>query len=172
MPVKTYGRWPWSAVTTMGPAWALVAGSGRKLRDEGAWVAGLSLPILLTHQSEEWVLPGGFLPFWNEDLLGSKCPDWPLTQRDGLRLTRSSAPGTSHARGACRCVAAWSLGAWASLSLACYHEPLPPDRAPAPPVGPIKLISYAIQASPWRPWPQIAILIVLILAAFVALATG
>lgn len=52
-----------------------------------------------------------------------------------------------------------------------YHAPLAPETAPRPPVGPIKLMSYAIQASPWRPWPQIATLTVLVLASFVALAT-
>ncbi|MBV8957087.1 MAG: hypothetical protein JO153_10950 [Solirubrobacterales bacterium] len=53
-----------------------------------------------------------------------------------------------------------------------YDEPLAPGQAPLPPAGPIKLMSYAIQADPWRPWPQIAALTVLILASFVALVTG
>ncbi|HEX8977843.1 MAG TPA: hypothetical protein VF781_15160 [Solirubrobacteraceae bacterium] len=53
-----------------------------------------------------------------------------------------------------------------------YHEPLGPEHAPTPPAGPIKLMSYAIQANPWRPWPQITALAVLVLASFVALATG
>ncbi|HET9103789.1 MAG TPA: hypothetical protein VFN55_10590 [Solirubrobacteraceae bacterium] len=51
-----------------------------------------------------------------------------------------------------------------------YHAPLGPEQAPPPPVGPIKLMSYAIQANPWRPWPQITILAILILASFIALA--
>jgi hypothetical protein len=52
-----------------------------------------------------------------------------------------------------------------------YHAPLAPEQAPPPPVGPIKLMSYAIQANPWRPWPQIATLTIVILASFIALAT-
>lgn len=51
-----------------------------------------------------------------------------------------------------------------------YHAPLAPAQAPRPPVGPIKLMSYAIQANPWRPWPQLVALTILILASFVALA--
>jgi hypothetical protein len=32
------------------------------------------------------VWPGGFLPFCNEQLLGSDRPDWPLTKRDGFQV--------------------------------------------------------------------------------------
>jgi hypothetical protein len=64
-----------------------LAGVSRgELRKDGAWVAGLALPILVSHQSEEWVWPGGFLPFCNVRLLGSDRPDWPLTERDGFRV--------------------------------------------------------------------------------------
>jgi hypothetical protein len=53
-----------------------------------------------------------------------------------------------------------------------YHEPLGPDQAPGPPVGPIKLMSYGIQANPWRPWPQLAAFTILVVASFIALASG
>jgi DNA-binding IclR family transcriptional regulator len=46
----------------------------------------LALPILVAHQTEEWVWPGGFLPFCNERLLGSDRPTWPLTERDGFHV--------------------------------------------------------------------------------------
>jgi hypothetical protein len=49
-------------------------------------VAALGLPILLTHQTEEWVRPGGFLPFCNERVLRSGQPTWPLTERDGFHV--------------------------------------------------------------------------------------
>src|ERR1700761_5760638 len=88
MTVETYGRWPWAAAAMAGPAWAIATGR-RSLRADGAWVAGLALPILLSHQTEEWVLPGGFLPFCNEQLLGSDRPDWPLTERDGFHVNVS-----------------------------------------------------------------------------------
>lgn len=85
-PVNIYGRWPWVAAAAVLPAWA-VAGVGRRwLIRDGRWVAGLALPILLSHQTEEWVQPGGFLPFANQHVLGSDRPDWPLTERDGFHL--------------------------------------------------------------------------------------
>jgi len=49
-------------------------------------VAALGLPILVSHQTEEWVRPGGFLPFCNERLLGSGEATWPLTERDGFHV--------------------------------------------------------------------------------------
>lgn len=49
-------------------------------------MAVLGLPILVSHQTEEWVRPGGFLPFCNERLLGSGRPTWPLTERDGFHV--------------------------------------------------------------------------------------
>ena len=49
-------------------------------------MAALGLPILVSHQTEEWVRPGGFLPFCNERLLGSGEATWPLTERDGFHV--------------------------------------------------------------------------------------
>jgi hypothetical protein len=63
------------------PAWTLAAVRRDVLREGGGWVAGLALPILVSHQTEEWVRPGGFLPFCNRQLLGSDRADWPLTRR-------------------------------------------------------------------------------------------
>jgi hypothetical protein len=71
------------------PAWALAAVGRDALREDGRWVAGLALPILVSHQTEEWVRPGGFLPFANGQLLGSDCPDWPLTPRIGFHINVS-----------------------------------------------------------------------------------
>jgi uncharacterized protein with HXXEE motif len=87
--VKTYGRWPWVAAGLVAPAWGAVAVGRRRLVEDGQWVAGLALPILVTHQTEEWVRPGGFLPFCNQRLLGSDKPDWPLTERDGFHVNVS-----------------------------------------------------------------------------------
>lgn len=91
MPVNTYGRWPWVAATMALPSWAAAAAGRRWLLEDGRWVAGLALPILLSHQTEEWVRPGGFLPFANQQVLGSDKPDWPLTERDGFHLNVSLA---------------------------------------------------------------------------------
>jgi hypothetical protein len=89
MSVNTYGRWPWVAAAAVLPTWALVATKRRELLEDGRWVAGLALPILLSHQSEEWVAPGSFLPFCNEQVLGSDRPDWPLTRRDAFHINVS-----------------------------------------------------------------------------------
>jgi Protein of unknown function with HXXEE motif len=86
MGLETHGRWPWIAAGLVVPAWSLAAARRGELRDNGAWVAGLALPILVSHQTEEWVWPGGFLPFCNTRLLGSARPDWPLTERDGFHV--------------------------------------------------------------------------------------
>jgi hypothetical protein len=49
-----------------------------------------------------------------------------------------------------------------------FHEfraPVEPERAAPEPASPIKVMSYAIQDSPWRPWRELAILAVLVVAA-------
>jgi Protein of unknown function with HXXEE motif len=86
MGLETHGRWPWVAAGLVVPAWSLAAARRGELLEDGAWVAGLAFPILVSHQSEEWVWPGGFLPFCNTRLLGSDRPDWPLTERDGFHV--------------------------------------------------------------------------------------
>jgi Protein of unknown function with HXXEE motif len=86
MGLETHGRWPWVAAGLVVPAWSLAAARRGQLREEGVWVAGLAFPILVSHQSEEWVWPGGFLPFCNTRLRGSDRPDWPLTERDGFHV--------------------------------------------------------------------------------------
>ena len=65
------------------------------LHRDGYWVAALALPILVSHQSEEWVRPGGFLPFCNERVLGSSRPTWPLTERDGFHVNVSLGWGSA-----------------------------------------------------------------------------
>ena len=45
-----------------------------------AWLAG---PALLYHQTEEWVWPGGFLPWFNRTVMGG-TDEFPITRRAGL----------------------------------------------------------------------------------------
>ncbi|HEX4304599.1 MAG TPA: HXXEE domain-containing protein [Solirubrobacterales bacterium] len=95
MPIETHGRWPWIAAALVAPAWgAALAWRGALGRDD-AWVAALGLPILVTHQTEEWVRPGGFLPFCNERLLRSDRPTWPLTERDAFHVNVTAGWGTA-----------------------------------------------------------------------------
>ena len=86
MSLETHGRWPWVAAGLVVPTWSAAAAGRGELLEDGLWVAGLALPILVSHQSEEWVWPGGFLPFCNKRLLGSDREDWPLTERDGFHV--------------------------------------------------------------------------------------
>lgn len=46
-----------------------------------------------------------------------------------------------------------------------FHAPLPPDRAPPPAVSPIKMMSYAIQDSPWRAAREVTVLAAVIVAS-------
>ncbi len=82
----THGRWPLVAAALVAPAWGLVLARRRQVARDGRWVAALAFPLLVAHQTEEWVRPGGFLEFCNERLLGSDRPTWPLTERDGFHV--------------------------------------------------------------------------------------
>lgn len=105
MNVNTHGRWPLAAAALTGPTWWAALSRARRSRDD-AWIALLSLPILLSHQTEEWVRPGGFLPFCNERLLGSDLPTWPLTERDGFHVNVTLGWGS-----AILAVVAWNRSA-------------------------------------------------------------
>lgn len=100
MPVDTHGRWPLVSAALVVPAWAATLARRGDLRRDDAWVAMLGLPILVAHQTEEWVRPGGFLPFCNERLLGSDQPTWPLTERDGFHVNVTLGWGTAIAAAA------------------------------------------------------------------------
>ncbi|MGV1048032.1 MAG: HXXEE domain-containing protein [Solirubrobacterales bacterium] len=100
MSVDTHGRWPRVAAALAGPSWALALARREQLRRDDAWIALLGLPILVSHQSEEWVRPGGFLPFCNQRLLGSEEPAWPLTERDGFHVNVTLGWGSAIAAAA------------------------------------------------------------------------
>ncbi len=51
-----------------------------------------------------------------------------------------------------------------------FHRPVAPERAAPPPTSPLKEMSYAIQDAPWRPWPQLLTLTVLVLFSLAQLA--
>jgi hypothetical protein len=93
--VDTHGRWPWGSAALVVPTWGAALARRDALRRDDAWVALLGLPILVAHQTEEWVRPGGFLPFCNERLLGSEDPTWPLTERDGFHINVTIGWGTA-----------------------------------------------------------------------------
>ncbi len=52
-----------------------------------------------------------------------------------------------------------------------FHRPVTPDRAAPPQTSPLKEMSYAIQDAPWRPWPQLLALTVLVVFSLVLVFT-
>ena len=80
----THGRWPWVAAALAIPSTlGLIAGSGR-LKEDSRWALWAPIPVLFWHQTEEWVIPGGFLPYVNRRAIGSSEDEYPLTRRLGL----------------------------------------------------------------------------------------
>jgi hypothetical protein len=48
-----------------------------------------------------------------------------------------------------------------------FHRPVRAERAAPPERSPLKEMSYAIQDAPWRPWPQLLTLTVLVVFSLV-----
>jgi hypothetical protein len=82
---RTHGRWPWAAAALAVPATALAWCERERLAGDG-WVYWLPAPALLWHQTEEWFLPGGFLPWFNRDVLGSGEDEFPISRTLGLGI--------------------------------------------------------------------------------------
>lgn len=51
-----------------------------------------------------------------------------------------------------------------------FSEPLNPEKAPKPPISPIKMMSYAIQARPSRLWRELTLIVALIAWALYRIA--
>jgi hypothetical protein len=73
---ETHGNWPLVAAGLLAPTTAL------SLREPRL----LPLAALFVHQSEEWVWPGGFLPWMNETVIGSDDPEFPIDRRAGFLI--------------------------------------------------------------------------------------
>jgi hypothetical protein len=91
----THGRWPLVAAASLGPAWGLAFARRDEVARDDLWVAALAFPLLVAHQTEEWVRPGGFLEFCNERFLGSGQATWPLTERIGFHVNVTLGWGTA-----------------------------------------------------------------------------
>jgi hypothetical protein len=52
-----------------------------------------------------------------------------------------------------------------------FHTPVPADRAAPPQTSPLKEMSYAIQDSPWRAWPPLLVLAVLVVWTMVLIVS-
>lgn len=83
--IETHGRWPLVAAAAVTPV-TLAAVRRAELRP---------LAALLLHQTEEWVWPGGFLPWMNREVLGSGDDEFPLDRRLGLLINVGLGWGAS-----------------------------------------------------------------------------
>ena len=79
----THGRWPWVAAALALPSSLALAALRGRLKG-GAWLLWAPTPALFWHQTEEWVVPGGFLPWINRTVLGSAADEYPITRRTGF----------------------------------------------------------------------------------------
>jgi hypothetical protein len=52
-----------------------------------------------------------------------------------------------------------------------FSTPLPPEKSPEPPISPIKLMSYAIQANPEKPWKELLVIGILFFGILYMLLT-
>jgi hypothetical protein len=113
---ETHGRWPWVAATAAAPVTAAVLAARGSLADETRWAAWLPLPALLWHQTEEWVMPGGFLPWFNRTVLGSDADEFPITRRLGLAINVGLGWGGCLAAGV-----TWPRVRWPTAAVLAMH---------------------------------------------------
>jgi hypothetical protein len=76
MKCETHGRWPLVGAAALAPATAFA------LKDARA----RPIAALLWHQTEEWVWPGGFLPWINETVMGSGEAEFPIDRQAGFAI--------------------------------------------------------------------------------------
>lgn len=55
-------------------------------QDFALFLIWIQMVVYLLHQTEEYLLPGGFMRFFNHKMLGSPDDDWPLTKRVSLLI--------------------------------------------------------------------------------------
>src|SRR5215218_5623436 len=82
--LETHGRWPLLAAGAALPATGAALRRARWLREDARWASWLPGLALLWHQTEEWVWPGGFLPWINRSVLGGGADEHPITRRTGF----------------------------------------------------------------------------------------
>ncbi|MBJ7457672.1 MAG: HXXEE domain-containing protein [Thermoleophilaceae bacterium] len=73
---ETHGRWPLIGAAALGPVTAYALSEKR----------ARPLAALLWHQTEEWVWPGGFLPWINREVLLSADDEFPIDRRTGFAI--------------------------------------------------------------------------------------
>ena len=127
--MQTHGRWPLVGAVAVAPVTALAV-----KRSELRPLAGL-----LRHQTEDWVWPGGFLPWINREVIGSGQDEFPLDRRLGFAINVVFGWGLSIASVAGAATAAPStllyvsdLGnTWLHISWAIRHRRYDPGSVTA-----------------------------------------
>ncbi len=72
----------WSKSTPFLAIYLLIVLSCYVMRDNfSLFLIWIQTPIYFLHQFEEYILPGGFLEFFNTKVLGSKKKDYPLNNK-------------------------------------------------------------------------------------------
>jgi hypothetical protein len=92
------------AATAALPATAVLAARRDDLSRDGgdarvAWLLWATLPAFFWHQTEEWVWPGGFLPWFNREVAGSDEDEFPITRASGLVINVGFGWGLALASG-------------------------------------------------------------------------
>lgn len=88
--LETHGRWPLIGAAALLPVTASAV-SDKRARP---------LAALLWHQTEEWVWPGGFLPWINREVLGADSNEFPLDRKSGFVINVGFGWGLSLAAAA------------------------------------------------------------------------
>jgi Protein of unknown function with HXXEE motif len=94
-----HGRWP-KVAAAAAPAASLAWLRARGRLDGAAAARWSVLPALLWHQTEEWVWPGGFVEWFNREVLESPEQLAPLTLDDAVFINVPLGWGTAVAAGA------------------------------------------------------------------------
>lgn len=82
-PGRLYDRWPWLhlAIAVLMLAAAALAWPWAREHPRWLWFLFLPIPVLALHQWEEFVLPGGYLPWFNGQVYRSRNPYFPLSKK-------------------------------------------------------------------------------------------
>jgi hypothetical protein len=80
---EIHGRWP-KVAAVAAPLTTAAWLAARERMPQGARWRTAAWPVLLWHQTEEWVWPAGFLEWFNREVLGSPEELMPLTPRIGV----------------------------------------------------------------------------------------
>jgi hypothetical protein len=77
MSASSHAQWPKVAAVAAPLSTAAWIGARDRMTPEQQW-RWAAMPILLSHQVEEWVWPGGFMEWLNRDVFGSTQEHVPL----------------------------------------------------------------------------------------------